>query len=121
MNDALANFFSSRLPIGGLAAYSLHLPNRLLETQCLSKSVYPSTTEEMLNRVVQGGRALLPAGGRAVQYCWTFEAQRVYVAARPDGLCLALLVENIPTAQLVRVRETLQGFLDLAEVLSRGA
>ena len=115
MNELISNFLSSRLPITGLAAYSIHLPTRLLEVQCFSKSLYPTTTEEMLNRVVQGGRTLLPAGATAAQYCWTFEAQRVYVAARPDGFSLALLVENTPRTQLRRVMETLQGFLELTQ------
>jgi hypothetical protein len=116
MTDALSNFILSHFPIGGLAAYSVHLPHQLLEIQCLSKSLYPSTTEQMLTKMVQNGRTLLPAGERPVHYCWTYEAHRVYVAMRPDGFALALLVENIPTAQLVRVQETLRGFLDLTEV-----
>jgi hypothetical protein len=116
MSDAIATYLASRLPIPGLAAYSVHLPNRLLEIQCLSKSLYPSSTEHMLGQVVQSGRALLPAGEKPVQYCWTFEAHRVYVATRPDGVSLALLVENNNNAKLPRVQETLQGFLDLTEL-----
>jgi hypothetical protein len=115
MNDALQSFISSRLPIVGVAAYSLQASDRVLESQCLSKSLYPSSTEEMLARVVKSGRDLLPAGERPAQYCWTFEAHRVYVASRVDGFCLALLVENNPGSQLLRVQETLQGFLDLTE------
>ena len=116
MNDSIESFLSSRLPIGGLAAYSVHLRDRALETQCLSKSLYPSTTEQMLSRVVQGSQTLLPCGEHAVHYCWTFECHRAYVAVRTDGRCLALLVENNPRAQLRRVQETLQDFLDLQEV-----
>jgi hypothetical protein len=115
MNELISNFIASNLPISGLAAYSIHIPTRMLEVQCLSKSVYPSSTEEMMNRVVQGGRSLLPCGESPAQYCWTFEAHRVYVASRPDGFSLALLVENNPKTQLVRVKETLQGFLDLSQ------
>jgi hypothetical protein len=115
MTDAIANFLSSSFPIGGLAAYSVHISDRLLEAQCFSKSLYPASTQEMLNRVVQSGRALLPPGEGRVQYCWTFEGHRVYVAARPDGFCLALLAENNPSTQLQRIRDTLQGFLELAE------
>ena len=81
----------------------------------MSKSLYPSSTQEMLNRVVQGGRALLPCGESPAQYCWTFEAHRIYVASRCDGFSLALLVENNPKTQMVRVKEALQGFLDLVE------
>jgi hypothetical protein len=113
MNDAIENFLSSRLPIGGLAAYSLQLPDGPGETECLSKSLYPSSTAELLTRLVHSGRTLLPAGEHPAQYCWTFECHRVYVAARPDGASLALLVENNPSAQLARVQHTLRDFLEL--------
>ena len=115
MNELISHFIASCLPISGLAAYSIHLPTQMLEVQCLSKSLYPSSTQEMMTRVVQGGRALLPCGESPAQYCWTFEAHRVYVASRPDGFSLALLVENNPKTQAVRIKETLQGFLDLVE------
>ena len=116
MSDAIANFLSAHLPIAGLAAYCVHLPNRLLDAQCFSKSLYPTSTEEMLSQIVQGGRTLLPAKEQIIQYCWTFEGYRVYVAARPEGVCLALLVENNPSTQMVRIQETLQGFVDLTEL-----
>jgi len=116
MSDVITDYLASRLPISGLAAYCIQLPNQLLDSQCFSKSLYPTSTEEMLSRVVQGGRALLPPGERPVQYCWTFEGYRVYVGARPDGVCLALLVENNPSTQILRIQETLQGFLDLTEL-----
>jgi hypothetical protein len=114
MNDA-EQYLSTQLPIGGVSAYSIQVRNGVLETQCLSKSLYPACAEQMLNRVVQSGRALLPCGESAAQYCWTFEGHLVFVALRPDGVCLALLVENNPSSQLNRVRETLKGFLELQE------
>ena len=115
MSD-IQKFLSSCLPIGGVAAYSIQMPGGVLATECFSKSLYPTSTELMLTRVIKDGRALLPCGETAAQYCWTFEAHLVYVAARTDGVCLALLVENNPSAQLLRIKETLQGFLDLREV-----
>jgi hypothetical protein len=68
----------------------------------------------MLSGVVASGRALLPAGQCAARYCWVFDCLRVYVAARPDGVCLALLVENTPGAQMLRIQETLQAFVELS-------
>jgi len=115
MSD-IQTFLSSCLPIGGVAAYSIQEPGGILGTECFSKSLYPTSTEQMLTRVIKEGRDLLPCGEIASQYCWTFEAHLVYVAARADGVCLALLVENNPNAQLVRIKETLQGFLDLREI-----
>jgi hypothetical protein len=116
MNDALENFFSSRLPIVGLVAYSIQLPDRALATQCVGKSFYPSAAEHMLTGVVRGSRTLLPAGQSAARYCWVFECLRVYVAARADGACLALLVENSPGVQMLRIQETLQAFGELPEI-----
>lgn len=113
MSDVLENFLSSRLPIVGLAAYSVQLPDRVLTTQSFDKSLYPSATEHMLTGVVQSGRTLLPAGQSAASYCWVFERLRVYVAARADGICLALLVANDPGLQMPRIQETLQAFSEL--------
>jgi hypothetical protein len=114
MNDVLENFLLPRLPIVGVVAYSIQLPDRVLTTECLAKSLYPTTAGNMLNSVVSSGRALLPAGQSAARYCWIFDCLRVYVAARPDGTCLALLVENNPGAQMLRIQETLQAFVELS-------
>jgi hypothetical protein len=40
----------------------------------------------------------------------------VYVAARADGVSLALLVENNAGAQLERVGEIIAGFLEMQEL-----
>src|SRR5262249_15620649 len=116
MSKSVEKFLSSYLPISGLAAYSVNLPNAVLVSECLSKSLYPASTAQMLTHVVQDGRTLLPSGEHAAQYCWTCEGHHVYVAPRTDGVCLALLVENNPSVQMARVQEVLQGFIGLPEV-----
>jgi len=113
MSDAIQNFLLSHFPITGLAAYSVRSSDTLLESQCLSKSLYPGTAEQMLARIVKNGRALLPSGHRPAHYCWTFEAHQVYVAARPDGLCLVLLMENNVAVQQSAIKDVLQGFLEM--------
>jgi hypothetical protein len=115
MNDMLENFLAPRLPILGLVAFTIQSPDRVLATQCFSKSLYPTATGHLLTGVVHSARTLLPAGKATARYCWTFECLRVYVAARPDGACLALLVENNPGTQMVRIQETLQAFVELPE------
>jgi hypothetical protein len=115
MSDMLENFLSAHLPIIGLVAYSIQMPDRVLAAECFSKSLYPSSTEQMINTLVESGRSLLPAEERAAQYCWIFECLRIYVAARADGACLALLVENNPSIQMSRIQETLQGFVEVTE------
>ena len=115
MNDIIQNFIMARFPIVGLAAYSVHSAKTLLCCQCLSKSVYAATTEQMLTSIVINGGTLLPSGGRPAHYCWTFEGHQVYVAVRPDGFALALLMENNVSVQRATLKDLLQSFLDLQE------
>ncbi|HSU53162.1 MAG TPA: hypothetical protein VLT36_03800 [Candidatus Dormibacteraeota bacterium] len=115
MSDTLTSLIAKRMPIIGLAAYSIDLLGRVPVTECISKTLYASATGEMLSAIVRTGRKLLPAdqGGR---YCWVFECLRVHVAARADGLCLALMVENGPGVQSVRIEQLLKDFSQLQEV-----
>ncbi len=115
MSDALIKLVSSRLPIAGLAAYSIHSFDRVVATECFSNSLYHSTVEQMLTDLVRSGRTLLPPGDSGAHYCWTFDCLRVYVAARTDGVCLALMVENSPGVQTVRIQEMLNGFAEFTE------
>ena len=112
----LLNFLSSRLPIHGLAAYSIRSASGPIGSECFSKSLYPNNTEEMLGKVMQEGRELFPAEGVPANYCWTFEAHQVHVASRADGIALALLVDNTAGIQIARIREILEGFLEMPEL-----
>ena len=116
MIDIPVNFLSSRLPIVGLVGYTIHTPYGEVEVHCLSKSLYPASAEHLLKAAVQDSRNLLPAGEVSAQYCWSFDCMRVYVAARADGGCLALLVENNPGVQMVRIQQALQDYIELAPV-----
>src|SRR5262245_29564518 len=113
MTDIIQNFILSHFPITCLAAYSMRSFEFFFDSHFLSKSLYPGTVEEMLGQVIKNGRILLPSGARPAHYCWTFEAHQVYVAARVDGLSLALLMENNIGVQLASIKGVLQAFLDL--------
>jgi hypothetical protein len=110
------DFLASKLPIHGLAAYCIRSAGVSIANECFSKSLYPNTTGEMLARLAQEGGTLFPSPGVPANYCWTFEAHQVYVAARSDGVSLALLVENNAGIQLSRIRELLQGFLEMEQL-----
>jgi hypothetical protein len=113
MSDALKNVILSRLPIVGLAAYSIQLPDRLVATECMTKSLLPSAAKQILTSLIQSGRTLLSANNESAHYCWSFDRHKVYVAARADGACLAILVENNPDLQSTRIQEALQAFIEL--------
>jgi hypothetical protein len=110
------DFLASKLPIHGLAAYSIRSAGVPVASECFSKSLYPNSTGEMLASLVQEGGTLFPCTGTPANYCWTFEAHQVYVAARADGVSLAVLVENNAGVQINRVRELLQGFLEMEQL-----
>jgi hypothetical protein len=110
------DFLSSRLPIQGLAAYSIRSEGARVASDCFSKSLYINNTEEMLTRIEEEARTLFPCGGAPATYCWTFEAHQVYVGARADGVSLVLLIENTAGIQLGRIRELLQGFLEMQDL-----
>ncbi len=115
MNNDLENFIASRLPITGVAAYRLQSGAIVLANECFSKSLYARTAGELLSGMIRAGRSLLPPEeGAGARYCWTFECFRVYVAARPDGSSLALLVESGQRAEKARILETLAAFLEVA-------
>jgi len=114
MSDALQYFLSPRLPIVGLAAYCIQSSDRVVATECMTKSFLRASTEEMLTAMIQNGRDLLPTNNESAIYCWSFDRHKVYVAARADGACLAFLVENSPEVQGTRIRETLQAFVELS-------
>ena len=102
--------------IAGLAAYSIQSHDQVLAAECLSKSLYPSSTAHLLTSLIQTGRTLLSVGEMNARYCWTFEAFRVYLAARADGIWLAVLVENNRQVQLPPVLSLLQDFTELQQV-----
>ena len=115
MTDLVQNFIMARLPIAGLAAYSVHSSTAVIQSQPLSRSLYAATVEQMLTSVVRNGLALLPSGGHSAHYCWTFEAHQIFVAVRADGFALALLMENNVSVQLSSVKDILKSFLELQE------
>ena len=110
MKPTLGNIVSSRLPVAGLLAYSIQLADQLLVTECIAHSLDRSTTQDMLAAVVRNGRELLPAQSAPANYCWTFEQFKIYVTVRADGAALALVVENHPGVQMVRLKEMRQEF-----------
>lgn len=113
MSDALENFLLSRLPIIGLAAYSIQLPDRVVAMECMSKNFIPAAAQQILTSLIQSGRTLLPTGKESAHYCWSFDRHKVYVAARADGACLGILVKNNPDVQGNRIQEALQDFVEL--------
>ena len=110
-NEDVENFLVP--PSHRRGGHSIHLPNGVLAEECLSNPL--SVLRRAHARPGRSGwRALLLVRGTRGTLLLDLEVHLVYVAARPDGVCLALLVENNRSAQLDRVRRPRKPF-DLPE------
>jgi hypothetical protein len=52
----------------------------------------------------------------AVRLCWVFDRVRIFLAVRPDDVCLGVIVENQPGTVFDGIERTLQEFLTLQQV-----
>ncbi len=111
MNDALEEFFATRLSRPGLAAYGLRLPDRSVHHKCLTNWIAPSQIEPALNRLMLAADNLRNHQLQPVTLYWTFERLRLYAGFRPDGACLVLFLENSAIEAAPHWESTLRDFM----------
>ena len=114
MKEALHQLLDHHLPIDGLAAWSVRLPDRTLTSQCFADWFTPAQVEQVLARLALAEDSLAHHGIKAVRSCWKFEHARVYLVLRPDGACLALFAENRPGLPAAPFEAALEAFARLA-------
>ena len=104
MKETLARWFAQPLP--GLAAWGARLADRSLVSGCCMDWFTSAQVEQALSRMALAAENLGQHGIHPARLCWVFEHARVHLARRPDGACLALIVQNrpgLPTAALNRL------------------
>jgi hypothetical protein len=111
MNDALERFVYRCLPLQGVTACSLRLPDRTFFSRCHGGWLTPTQAEQALNRLALAADSLSQHDIQPTRLCWVFERTRIHLVLRPDAACLALFVENPSNSgpELERLLEEFMG------------
>jgi len=113
MSAALRDFLAARLPLPGLAAWSARLADRTVTHECFVSWLTPAQIEQILARLALASEGLQHQHIHPIRSCWVFEPVRLYLAARPDGACLALFMENRPDLPRAATENLLDAFTAL--------
>jgi hypothetical protein len=114
MNEALQAFLDHNLPLPGVAAYSARLADRTFVSHCYNDWFTAAQVEQVLSRLALAADSLGYHGIQPARLCWVFEHNRIHLALRRDGACLAFFVENRPGVASARLEGLLGEFTGLA-------
>jgi hypothetical protein len=112
MKETPQDFLDHNLPLPGVAACSVRLPDRTYVSRCFSDWFTSKQVEQALGRLALAAESLGYHAIQPTRLCWVFEHCRIYLAPRRDGAFLALFTENRPgivTAKLEGVLEEFSG------------
>jgi hypothetical protein len=116
MSDKLQEFLGRRLPLPGVAAWSVRLADRGVLSHCYNDWFTGAQIEQAVTRLGLAADGLGYHGIQPVRLCWVFEHARIHLALRGDGVCLALFVENRPSVSNAKLIGVLEEFAGLAAV-----
>jgi hypothetical protein len=113
MNETVQEFLSRRLPLPGVAAWSVRLADRTVLNHCYSDWFSEKQLEQAISRLALAADGLGYHGIQPVRLCWVFEHTRIHLAMHREGVCLALFVENRPGVTNARLEGVLEEFAGL--------
>lgn len=88
-----STFFDQCLPLPGVVACTMQLPDRSVVTRCDGQALTPERVENTLKLAIQAAEALNQSHPEAYAYCWTFDHAHVRLACHPGGAFLVVLSE----------------------------
>jgi hypothetical protein len=113
MRQVCEEFLAARLPLPGLAACAIRLPDGMLMHQCFDRWLSPAQLRQAIAHLAHNqdslGRYLI----EPVRTVWSFEHLRIDLTLRPDRACLALFSQNRPDLQLDAIESVLWEFANL--------
>ena len=113
MKRAFEDFVQARLPVHGLAACVLRLPDGTVTDKCFTRWLSPPQIQQVFAELTDISDVLRQRQFAVTQLAWVFEHLRVIVRSRPDQACLGLFLENRPDLNLEEVEDVLAGFAEL--------
>ena len=94
MNDGLITFIEGRMPLPGVAAWSVRNPDGELAHCCFREGLSSEQIEQTLARLTLAAESLRYHKIEPARICWVFADLRLHVALRHDGGCLTLFVKD---------------------------
>jgi hypothetical protein len=113
MRRACEEFLMARLPVPGLAACALRLPDGAVTHRCFNRWLSSAQVQQAFAELALSFDLLQQQEMAAAQTVWLFEHLRVVLCLRPDHGCLALFLENRADLPLAEVQAVLDEFAEL--------
>ena len=87
-------FIDGRMPLPGVAAWSLRNTDGALTHCSFRDGLTPAQLEQSVARLTLAAESLRYHNIEPGRICWVFSDLRIHVALRADGGCLALYVKD---------------------------
>jgi hypothetical protein len=113
MKKSCEEFLAARLPLPGLAACGVRLPDGMLIHQTFTRWLMPNQIRQATAHLAQTSENLRHHQIEPLRMAWVFEHLRVHLRMRPDKACLALFVENRPELEARSFESVLEAFAEL--------
>lgn len=95
MSAPLETFLDERLPLPGIVACAIRLPDRSIITRRDGDAMTTAQVEQCLSRLAVAAEGLKRHRFEVKTLCWTFDQARIHLTRRPDGAQLAVFSANI--------------------------
>ena len=116
MSSLLETFLDERLPLPGIVACAIRLPDRSIVSRRDGDALTTAQVEQCLSRLAVAAEGLKRHRFEVKTLCWTFDYARIHLTRRADGASLAVFSENIPGEPANEgAQHLIHAFHDLAE------
>ncbi len=117
MSSPLETFLDERLPLPGIVACAIRLPDRSVLTRRDGDAMTTAQVEQCLSRLSVAAEGLKRHRFEVKTLCWTFDQARIHLARRHDGAQLAVFSASLPGEPSNEgAKHLIAEFLELAEV-----
>jgi hypothetical protein len=96
VSSPLETFLDERLPLPGIVACAIRLPDRSIVSRRDGDAMTTAQVEQCLSRLAVAAEGLKRHRFEVKTLCWTFDQARIHLTRRPDGAQLAVFSANIP-------------------------
>jgi hypothetical protein len=113
MRAICEEFFAARMPVAGLAACVVRLPDGMLIHRCFNRWLLPAQVRQAMTHLTQAPEIFRRHQVEAARMVWSFEHLRIHFGFGQENACLALFLENRPDLPFSEIETLLDDFAQL--------